>query len=87
MAHLAAQIHYSEARLQQDWSNAWTAACVKATETGKGAGASAWANRLERRFPNDFKPIHRGGEKPAVAYDDVARRRSEKIKAEAAGGD
>jgi hypothetical protein len=78
---LAAEVDLAEAKVQNMWSDAWTAACIVATESGKAAGATSWANRIEKRFPEDFR--HVGPSKPAEAprsYDDVARARAEKQK-------
>lgn len=80
---LVTQVDHAEARIMNVWQDAWTAACIVATETGKGAGATAWMQRLERRFPDQFKLRTAADQKaavPAPAYDDVARRRAEKAK-------
>lgn len=77
---LVVGVHAAEARWENYAALCWNTAVEAAASTGKGAGANAWKERLERRFPDRYKPAAKERPQVSESPEEFFRKMEEKQK-------
>lgn len=77
---LVVGMHAAEARWENYAVLCWNTAIETASGTGKGAGAGAWKDKLERRFPDRYKPAAKERPPAAESPEEFFRKMEERQK-------